>query len=45
MNPVNIHQILASLCFLHDFERALQLITQQEKQRDQIEAVERVKRR
>jgi len=43
MNPINIHQTLASLRFLHDFERAFQIITQQEEQRDQIEAVEQVK--
>ena len=43
MNPVNIHQTLTSLRFLHDFERAFQIITRQEKQRDQIEAVEQVK--
>ena len=43
MNPVNIHQTLASLRFLHDFERAFRLITGQEAQRNQIEAVEQVK--
>ena len=43
MNVVNIHQVLASLRFLHDFERAFQIITQQEGQRNQIEAVDRVK--
>ena len=43
MNPVNIHQTLASLRFLHDFDRAFHLITGQEAQRNQIEAVDRVK--
>lgn len=43
MNPVNIRQTLASLRFLHDFERAFQIITGQEAQRNQIEAVEQVK--
>jgi hypothetical protein len=43
MNPVNIHQTLAGLRFLHDFERAFQIITGQEEQRDQIVAVEKVK--
>jgi hypothetical protein len=43
MKPVNIHQTLASLRFLQDFERAFQIITGQEEQRNQIEAVEQVK--
>jgi hypothetical protein len=43
MNPVNVHHILTSLRFLHDFERAFQIIIRQEKQRDPIEAVEQVK--
>ena len=43
MNPVNIHQALASLRILYDFERAFRSITWQGEQRDQIEAVERVK--
>ena len=43
MNPVNIHQVLASIRFLHDFERAFRLITRQEEQKDQIKAVDRVK--
>ncbi|MCG2741056.1 MAG: hypothetical protein L6300_12605 [Syntrophaceae bacterium] len=43
MNAVNVHQALARLRFLHDFERAFQIITGQEEQRDQIEAVEQVK--
>ena len=43
MNPVNIHQSLASLRILYDFERAFRIITWQGAQRDQIEAAKRVK--
>ena len=43
MNPVHMHQTLASLRILHDFEHAFRIITRQGAQRDQIEAVKRVK--
>ena len=43
MNPVSIHQALASLRILYDFERAFRIVTRQGAQRDQIEAVKRVK--
>ena len=43
MNPIYVHQSLASLRILYDFERAFQIITKQEEQRNQIKAVEQVK--
>lgn len=43
MNPANIHQTLASLRILYDFDRAFRIVTRQGAQRDQIEAVKRVK--
>lgn len=43
MNPIHVHQTLASLRILYDFERAFRIITRQGAQRDQIEAVNQVK--
>ena len=43
MQRVDFNQVLASLRFLYDFERAFRIVTRQEAQRDQIEAVKRVK--
>ena len=43
MQRVNFHQVLTSLRFLHDFERAFRIIVQQGAQMDQIEAVNRAK--
>ena len=43
MNPASIHQSLASPRMLYDFERAFRIITRQGPQRDQFEAVKRVK--
>ena len=40
MNSLHLNQIMTSLRFLYDFERALNIITKGEKQ---IEAVDRVK--
>ena len=43
MQRVDFHQVLTSIRFLHDFERAFGIIVRQGAQRDQIEAVNRVK--
>ena len=43
MNPAYLDQFLACLRFLSDFERAFRIIARQDVQRDQIEAVKRVK--
>ena len=43
MNPTYLNQFLACLRFLSDFERAFRIITRQSAQRDQIDAVKRVK--
>ena len=43
MQRIDFHQVLTSIRFLHDFERAFRIVTRQGAQRDQIEAVKRVK--
>lgn len=43
MNPFDINHNLAGLRLLLDFARGFQLITRQDAQEDQIEAVKRVK--
>ncbi len=43
MNPLDINHNLAGLRILLDFERAFRIVTRQDTQKDQIEAVKRVK--